>query len=95
MKVLPLAEVKAHLSALVSEVEAQHDQITVTRNGVPAAMVVSVAEWEELQETIAVLSDTGAMADLREAAEGRTAGAQLYSTEEVLAEFEARRARPA
>jgi prevent-host-death family protein len=89
MKVLPLAEVKAHLSALVSEVESEHDQITVTRNGVPAAMVVSVAEWEELQETIAVLSDPGALADLREAEES----GKVYSTEEVLAGFEARRAR--
>jgi prevent-host-death family protein len=67
MKVLPLAEVKAHLSASVSEVESQHDQITITRNGVPAAMVVSVAEWESLQETLAVLSDSQAVVDLREA----------------------------
>jgi antitoxin YefM len=89
MKVLPLAEVKAHLSALVSEVESEHDQITVTRNGVPAAMVVSVAEWEELQETIAVLSDPGTLADLREAEES----GEVHSTEDVLAGFEARRAR--
>ncbi|HEX4101813.1 MAG: type II toxin-antitoxin system prevent-host-death family antitoxin [Pseudonocardiaceae bacterium] len=32
----PLAEVKAHLAALVSEVGSQHGQITVTRNGPPA-----------------------------------------------------------
>jgi len=94
MKVLPLAEVKAHLSALVSDVESEHEQITVTRNGVPAAMVVSVAEWESLQETLAVLSDPKTVADLREAEETR-AGGEVYSTEEVLAEFEARRSRPA
>jgi antitoxin YefM len=94
MKVLPLAEVKAHLSALVSEVEHEHEQVTVTRNGVAAAMVVSVDEWEGLQETIAVLSDPGAIADLKEAEESIAAG-ELYSTEEVLAEFEARRGRPA
>ncbi len=94
MKVLPLAEVKAHLSALVSDVESQHEQITVTRNGTPAAMVVSVAEWESLQETLAVLSDPQAVADLREAAESRAAG-ELYSTEDVLADFEARRSRKA
>jgi antitoxin YefM len=91
MKVLPLAEVKAHLSALVSEVESAHDQITVTRNGVPAAMVVSVAEWEELQETIAVLSDAGTVADLREAEATRAEG-ELHSTADVLADFAARRA---
>jgi antitoxin YefM len=94
MRVLPLAEVKAHLSALVSDVESEHEQITVTRNGVPAAMVVSVAEWESMQETLAVLSDPKTVADLREAVETRAAG-EVYSTEEVLAELEARRSRPA
>ncbi|MGH3796114.1 MAG: type II toxin-antitoxin system Phd/YefM family antitoxin [Pseudonocardiaceae bacterium] len=94
MKVLPLAEVKAHLSALVSEVESQHDQITVTRNGTPAAMVVSVAEWESLQETLAVLGDPQAIADLREA-EMSEAADEVYTTDEVLAEFEARRSQSA
>lgn len=94
MKVLPLAEVKAHLSALLSEVESQHDQITITRHGVPAAMVVSVAEWESLQETLAVLSDSQAVADLGEAAVSRAAG-EVYSTDEVLADFEARRSQSA
>lgn len=94
MKTLPLVEVKAHLSALVSEVELQHDQITITRNGVPAAMVVSVAEWEALQETLAVLSDPQAVADLREAEASRAAG-EVYSTDEVLADFEARRSKSA
>lgn len=94
MKILPLAEVKAHLSALVSEVELQHDQITITRNGAPAAMVVSVTEWESLQETLAVLSDPQASADLREAELSRAAG-EVYSTDEVLADFEARRSQSA
>lgn len=94
MKVLPLAEVKAHLSALLSEVESQHDQITITRHGIPAAMVVSVAEWESLQETLAVLSDPQAVADLRDAEESRAAG-EIYSTDEVLAELAARRSQSA
>lgn len=94
MKVLPLAEVKAHLSALVSEVESQHGQITVTRNGTPAAMVVSVAEWESLQETLAVLSDPQAVSDLREAETSRATG-EVYSTDDVLADFEARRSQSA
>lgn len=92
MRVLPSAEVKAHLSALVSEVGSQHDQITVTRNGTPVAMVVSVAEWESLQETLAVLSDPQAAADLREA-EGARAAGEVYSSEEVLADLAACRSR--
>jgi antitoxin YefM len=94
MKTLPLAEVKAHLSALMSEVQAQHEQLTVTRNGKPAAVVVSIDEWESLQETISVLADEATIADLREAARSRADG-ELYRTEDVLAEFEVRRDRSA
>lgn len=94
MKVLPLAEVKAHLSALAFEVESQHDQITITRNGAPVAMMVSVAEWESLQEMLAVLSDPQVVADLREAELSRAAG-EVCSTDEVLADFAARRSRSA
>lgn len=92
MKTLPLAEVKARLSALVSDVENEHDQITVTRNGVPSAVVLSADEWESLQETLAVLSDQQAVADLQESADNIAEG-ELCDTDEVLEEFEQRRSR--
>lgn len=92
MKTLPLAEVKARFSALVSDVENEHDQITVTRNGVPSAVVLSADEWESLQETLAVLSDQQAVADLQESADNIAEG-ELCDTDEVLEEFEQRRSR--
>lgn len=94
MKTLSLADAKAHLSALIAEVEAHHQNVTVTKNGVPAAVVISIDEWESLQETIAVLSDEQAIADLREAAATRAAG-EAYGSDEVLAAFEHRRDRSA
>ena len=39
----------------------------LTRNGRDAAVVISVADLSELEETIAVLSDPEALADIREA----------------------------
>lgn len=94
MKTLSLADVKAHLSALIAEVETHHQNVTVTKNGVPAAVVISIDEWESLQETIAVLSDEQAIADLREAAASRASG-ETYGTAEVLEAFERRRNRTA
>jgi antitoxin YefM len=41
---LPLAEVKAKLSEMVDRVEHTHDRITVTRNGRPAAVIISLDE---------------------------------------------------
>ena len=67
METLPLADVKARLSELIARVQQQHDQVTVTRNGRPAAVVVSIDEWESLQETLEILSDPAAVAAIVEA----------------------------
>jgi prevent-host-death family protein len=61
---LALGEVKAHLSALVSRVSGQHDRVTVTVHGRPAAVLLSLDELESLEETIAILSDDDAVRQL-------------------------------
>lgn len=62
--VMPLADVKAHLSALVRRVSAEHERITVTVHGQPSAVLIATEDLESLEETIAILSDSGAMARL-------------------------------
>jgi antitoxin YefM len=64
MSSLPLAEVKAHLSELVSRVGGQHERVTVTVHGRPSAVLLAVEDLEALEETIAVLSDSEAMRQL-------------------------------
>lgn len=66
-QVTSLAEVKARLSELVALVGAQHERITVTVHGRPAAVLLAVDDLEALEETIAVLSDAAAMETLRQA----------------------------
>jgi antitoxin YefM len=63
---LSLSSVKAHLSELVDRVEDQHDRIVVTRNGRPAAVLVSHDDLESLEETLAIMSDPALMAQIRE-----------------------------
>jgi antitoxin YefM len=62
-----LAETKAHLSELVARVGEQHERITVTVHGRPAAVILAVDDLESLEETIAVLSDSPALRALSEA----------------------------
>jgi antitoxin YefM len=57
MPTLPLAEVKNRLSEVVSELVANHDRVVVTRNGRPAAVILSPDDLESLEEAVAVLSD--------------------------------------
>jgi antitoxin YefM len=62
-----LAETKAHLSELVARVGEQHERITITIHGRPAAVILAVDDLESLEETIAVLSDSAALRALNEA----------------------------
>ncbi len=63
---LPLSSVKAHLSELVDRVEGQHDRVVVTRNGRPAAVLISHEDLEGLEETLAALSDPDLMQQIRQ-----------------------------
>jgi antitoxin YefM len=63
---LSLAAVKARFSELVDRVARQQDRVVVTRNGEPAAVLVSPEDLESLEETLAVLSDPELVRQLRE-----------------------------
>jgi antitoxin YefM len=53
-------------------------------------MLISVAEYESMQETLDILSDQEALADLRQSREDFAAG-DTYSVEQVRAELARRR----
>ncbi|HSP08501.1 MAG TPA: type II toxin-antitoxin system Phd/YefM family antitoxin [Candidatus Dormibacteraeota bacterium] len=65
METLPLADVKNRLSEVVEKVASQHDRVTITRNGRPAAVLVSPEDLESLEETLAILSDPRELAALK------------------------------
>ena len=67
MSTEPLRSVRDHLSEVVDRVEHQHERVIVTRNGHAAAVLISPEDLAQLEETIDVLSDPAALADIREA----------------------------
>lgn len=75
MSTMSLAEVKAHLSEVVSRVNGQHERVTVTVHGQPSAVILAPDDVERLEETIAVLADGVLIRELveaeRDVAEGR------------------------
>jgi prevent-host-death family protein len=85
-KILPISEVKAKLPELVSRVEELEEEIIVTRNGKPAAMLVSYADYERLKETLDVLSDPDLMRQIRQSEAEIAAGKKGLSFEEVFGE---------
>ncbi|GGP79098.1 type II toxin-antitoxin system Phd/YefM family antitoxin [Streptosporangium pseudovulgare] len=92
MEMIPISEAKDRLTELADRAAREHDHFTITRNGRPHAVIMSVAEWESLQETLEILADPEMRADLMEA---ETAGARgdLTSEEEMTAVMAARLGR--
>ena len=83
---LPLAEIKAHLSEIVDRVEREHERVVLTRNGRPAAVIMSPADLAALEDTLELLSDPAALAEIR-AARDDIARGRVVSAEELRAKY--------
>ena len=86
MKVLPLSEVKMKLSKLVEEVSSRDEEITITKNGKPVAIIVSPDEFDSWKETLAVRSDEELMTEIRKGLEELKEKSKLYTLEELFEE---------
>ena len=84
MKTLPLAEAKAQLSRLVDRVAATDEEILITRNGRPAAILISPDEYESWKETRAIQADAQLMAEIRRGLRQLKKGGRIYTLEELL-----------
>lgn len=82
MTTIPLADAKAHLSAVLDEVRDTHERVVITRNGRPEAVIIAVSDLEALEETLDLLSTPGALAEIR-AAEAEIARGEAIGAEEI------------
>ena len=62
---LPLSEVKTHFPEIVKGVEQREEEVVVTRNGRPAAVILNYAEFRRYRETVEVLTDRPLMDQIR------------------------------
>jgi antitoxin YefM len=78
-----LRHVRDHLSEYVDRVEREHDRVVLTRNGRAAAVLISPEDLAQLEETIDVLRDQEALADIREADEAYDRGDVIRGVDAV------------
>ena len=84
MKTLSLSEVKMKLSGLVEIVRNTDEEIVITKNGSPAAVLISPDEFDSFKETIAVRSDASLMKEIEEGLKSlKKKKSRLYSLEEL------------
>ena len=84
MRALSVSEAKMKLSALIDTVNTTDEEIVITKNGRPAAVLVSPEEFESLKETIAVRSDLALMKEIKKGLRSlKMKKGKLYTLEEL------------
>lgn len=87
MKTLSLSEAKMKLSGLVESVYTTDEEIVITRNGSPVAVLVSLEEFEGWKETVAIRSDVAFMNEIKKGlAALKKEKTKLYTLEELFNE---------
>ncbi len=85
MKTLSVSEAKMKLSGLVEAVRSTDEEIVITKNGSPVAVLISPDEFESWKETIAIRFDSSLMKEIKKglrSLQDKKAG--MYTLEELL-----------
>lgn len=86
---LPLSEVKSKLSAIITKLVKRSDEVIITRNGKPVAVLMSADEYDGWRETQEIKRDPDLMRQIRESEEAYKRGDyKTYTTEELKKLFE-------
>ena len=87
METLSLSEAKMKLSSLVDKVKTMDEEIMITKNGRPAAVLVSPDEFHGWKETMLIRSDPDFIKEIKKGIKAlRQKKANLYTLEELFGE---------
>jgi prevent-host-death family protein len=86
MRTLPVDQAKNRLDELVDAVTTTREEITITKDGSPAAVLIGADEWESIQPTLYWLSEPGIRESLAEA-DADVAAGRVFDEARIRAEF--------
>jgi prevent-host-death family protein len=84
MKILSLSEAKMKFSSIVDMVSSMDEEIVITKNGRPAAIIISPDEYESIKETANIRSDAALMKEISRGLKSlKTKRAQVFTLDEL------------
>ena len=87
METLSLSEAKMKLSSLIDKVRTMDEEIVITKNGRPAAVLVSPDEFEGCKETTLIRSNPDFVKEIKRGIKAlKNKKAKLYTLEELFDE---------
>ena len=87
METLSLSEAKINLSRLVDKVSTTDEEIVITKNGRPAAVLVSPDEFDGWKETLLIRSDPDFLKEIKKGIKKlKQEKTKLYTLEELFEE---------
>ena len=83
METLSLSEAKMKLSELIEKVQSTDLEVIITKNGRPAAVLVSPDEFEGWRETIAIKGDEALINEIKKGIAALKKKPKIYTLEEL------------
>jgi prevent-host-death family protein len=83
METLSLSEAKMKLSEIIDKVYSSDQEVVITRNGRPVAVLVSPDEFEGWKETIAIKSDVDFMSEIKKGLSDLRKRSKVYTLQEL------------
>ena len=84
-KHIPISSAKAKLLVLLRQVEEEHENVVITKNGLPKAVLINYDDFTGLLETIDILSDPKTLRGIKAGLRDLKAG-QVVSLEKAFEE---------
>jgi len=84
MKTLSVSEAKMKLSSLIETVRTTDEELIITKNGRPAAVLVSPDEYASWRETMLIRSDADFMNEIKQGLKAiKEKRASFYTLDEL------------
>ena len=82
-RTLSVTNVKAHLPELLAGVQERAEEVVVTKNGSPAAILLNIEEYESMKETLEILANKGTMRQIARSRKYFAGGGKGVSLEQA------------